>query len=76
MPPADPSTYCPVCGYAWQVRGCTKEKCRDNPTRNDLIELAVQLDCALKYGPALRVLDVQPSRKNPTLISPSRRVRR
>lgn len=26
--PADPETYCPVCGLEWQVRGCTPGKCR------------------------------------------------
>lgn len=25
--PADPSTYCPVCGLAWQAKGCTPERC-------------------------------------------------
>jgi hypothetical protein len=36
MPPADPSTYCPVCGYAWQVRGCTKGKCH-MPVSRDVL---------------------------------------
>lgn len=25
--PANPATYCPVCGLAWQVRGCGPGKC-------------------------------------------------
>lgn len=51
MMPADPSTYCPVCGLAWQVRGCTPGKCNTSFDAH----LAKLVDNFLEMNPSATV---------------------
>ena len=43
MTPADPASYCPVCGLSWYVRGCKPGECKGPEAGRLAFKLNVRL---------------------------------